>query len=152
MGGHLKVSSADKILMDNLMTSCRSIGISYMGLNEPRIWLIPLWLWGNILTLIFAFQKTFLLCFDHSKLDEVYFVNKDEALNLSSYYLIVLKFGFSSWLPDLLITTGLQLIILIIVLIWFLFSSCLWFVSACYTVIFKQSWFSEVTLILLLFL
>ena len=34
MGGHLKVSSADKILMDNLMTSCRSIGINYMGLNE----------------------------------------------------------------------------------------------------------------------
>lgn len=100
MGGHLKVSSADKILMDN-PNDFILMGINYMGLNELMNMTNTFIILGQYTNFNLCFQrkKNLSSCaLTYSKLMKYTFVNKDEALNTSSYYLIVLKFGFSSWL------------------------------------------------------
>ena len=85
--------------MENLITSSRSIGINCMGLNELMNMVYKLMTLGNILDLIFVFQKNlFSYAMTYNKLIKYMFVNKDEAC-MFSLYLILPEFGFFSWLP-----------------------------------------------------
>ena len=83
--------------MENLITSSRSIGINYMGLNELMNMIYNFMTLENILNLIFVFQKNIFSYAMTYKLIKYVFVNKDETF-IFSLYLILPEFGFSSWL------------------------------------------------------
>ena len=104
------------------MTSSRSTGINYMGLNEliNMIYNFMIFSW-NILAFNLFFQKIFpfTLILIYNKLIKCTFVNKDETFTFfslhdpSRIWLIQLAPLWIWWL----IETRLQLVILIIVLI-----------------------------------
>ena len=66
--------------MGNLIISSRSMGINYMRLNKMVNVIYNFMTLGNILTLIFVFQKNlFSYAMTYNKLIKFAFVNKDET-------------------------------------------------------------------------
>ena len=66
--------------MENLITLSRSIGINYMGLSELMNMIYNFMTLGNILALIFIFQKNFFsYAMTYNKLIKYTLVNKDET-------------------------------------------------------------------------
>ena len=68
-------------LVENLITSARSTGINYIGLNELVNMIYNFMSLGNILVLIFVFlkqnkTKPFLLCYDIRQVDKVLLCKK----------------------------------------------------------------------------
>ena len=66
-------------MTENLITSSKSTGISYMGLNELMNMIYNFMTLGNILTLIFVFQKNPFSYAMTYKLIKYTLVNKDKT-------------------------------------------------------------------------
>ena len=107
-----------------------------MGLKELMNMIYNFMTLGNIPSLIFVFQKNlFSYAMTYNKLIRYTFVNKDET-----FFFFSLPVPAKIWPLQLallwtwwFIATGLQLVILVIVLICSLFPNCLYFVSPCCT-------------------